>query len=47
MFVQVMALTEDPAVFGHPDFILLDNITKEAFMANLKKRYEKRKVGFS
>ena len=38
-----MALSE-PAEFGHPDFILLDEITEEAFLANLKLRYEKGKV---
>ena len=39
-----MALSE-PAEFGHPDFILLDDITEEAFLENLKLRYEKGKVG--
>lgn len=38
-----MALSE-PAEFGHPDFILLDEVTEAAFMANLKLRYEKGKV---
>ena len=38
-----MALSE-PAEFGHPDFILLEEITEAAFMANLKLRYEKGKV---
>lgn len=38
-----MALSE-PAEFGHPDFILLDEITEDAFLANLKLRYEKGKV---
>ena len=38
-----MALSES-AEFGHPDFILLDEITEDAFLANLKLRYEKGKV---
>ena len=38
-----MALSE-PAEFGHPDFILLDEVTEAAFMANLKLRYQKGKV---
>ena len=39
-----MALSESAAEFGQPDFILVDEISEEAFMANLKKRYEKGKV---
>ena len=42
---MIMALSE-PAEFGHPDFILLDEVTEAAFMANLKLRYEKGKVWF-
>ena len=38
-----MALSE-PAEFGHPDFILLDEVSEAAFMVNLKLRYEKGKV---
>ena len=38
-----MALSE-PVEFGHPDFILLDEVTEDAFMANLKQRYEKGRV---
>lgn len=30
--------------FGKADFVLLDKVTKEAFMANLKLRYLKGKV---
>ena len=40
----VMALMESAAEFGQPDFILVDEITEEAFLANLKLRYEKGKV---
>ena len=40
---DIMALSE-PAEFGHPDFILLDEVTEAAFMANLKLRYQKGKV---
>ena len=32
------------AEFGKADFVLLDKVTKEAFMANLKLRYQKGKV---
>lgn len=32
------------AEFGKADFVLLDEVTKEAFMANLKLRYMKGKV---
>ena len=32
------------AEFGKADFVLLDEVTKEAFMANLKHRYLKGKV---
>lgn len=39
-----MALSESTAEFGQPDFILVDEISEEAFMANLKKRYERGKV---
>ena len=38
-----MALSE-PAEYGHPDFILLDEVSENAFMTNLKLRYEKGKV---
>ena len=38
-----MALSE-PVEFGHPDFILLDEVKEDTFMANLKLRYEKGKV---
>lgn len=38
-----MALSE-PAEFGLPDFILVDEVSEDAFMANLKRRYEKGKV---
>lgn len=39
-----MALSENPEEFGHIDFILLDEINEKAFMANLKRRFEKGKV---
>ena len=42
-----MALSESTAEFGQPDFILVDEISEEAFMANLKKRYERGKVCLS
>lgn len=38
-----MALSE-PAEYGQPDFILVDEISEEAFLANLKLRYEKGRV---
>ena len=38
-----MALSE-PAEFGLPDFILLSDITEEAFLKNLQLRFEKGKV---
>ena len=30
--------------FGKADFVLLDDLTEEAFMANLKLRYQKSKI---
>eukprot|EP00731_Ephydatia_muelleri_P007152 Em0003g1400a len=39
-----MALSENPEEFGHIDFILLDEINEKAFMANLKRRFEKGKI---
>ena len=42
-----MALSENPEEFGQPDFILLQEITEEAFLKNLKFRYEKGKVSDS
>ncbi len=38
-----MALSE-PAEYGQPDFILVDEISEESFLANLKLRYEKGRV---
>ncbi len=39
-----MALSENPAEFGEPDFILLQDITEEALLKNLKHRFQKGKV---
>ena len=39
-----MALSENPDEFGHPDFILLDDLTEECLLQNLRKRYEKGRV---
>ena len=39
-----MALSE-PAEYGLPDFILVEEISEKGFMENFKQRYQKGKVG--
>ena len=31
----------EPAEFGHGDFIMMEDITEDAFMSNLKLRFSK------